>query len=518
MTHRPPRATRAIVLPVILALAALGCIENRRPSPECIASSEPTAPAAAQQFEPSLVYLDVSAYAYQPFLPWKQPDLVQWSGYGTAVGPYQILTTAWNVRDAADIKVRRHGRNAFLSATVDRVDYEANLALLSLDPNTAGLPLTPLTFTEAFEKDADVAAYWLTGAGQVKTSRGRLDRAEVENSTVSYARMLQLIVKETGTDAGRGRLFTMNNQPIGLACWADSDTGQTGLVPAETIRAFLADAADGPYQGFAAEGFEAEVLRDPTLRRHLNLPDDLTDGVYISKVHTLGTGSECLQPGDVLLAVNDQPIDAAGRFRHPLYEQLTYHTLITRLHAGDPVALTIWRDGQRTELTTTASNFPADRMLVPFYEYGRGPDYLVTAGYVFQRLTRPYLTMWGDDWSGKVPPHLYQYYRNRMFAPTDERPEIVLLSRVLPHPVNQGYHNLAMLVVKTVNGQPVRTLADLRDALTAENPTGLDVIEFEEHRPTLVIPRENRSLIDTQINQVYGIPNPERIHRRPNPD
>ena len=318
-----------LIVPSLLP-AMGGCIESQR---------DAATPDRARALEPSLVYLDVTAYSYEPFQPWKQPDLVQWIGYGAAVGPYQVITTAWNVRDAAFVKVRRHGQNAFITAEIEVVDYESNLCLLSLDPNSAGGPLAPLTFSDAFEEGADVTAYWLSGAGQVQTARGRLDRAEVQNSTVSYTRSLQLIAKETGKDSGRGRLFMVGGEPIGLACWADNNTGETGLIPGETILAFLADAADGQYAGFAAEGFEARVLRDPALRRYLEMPEDMTDGIYVSKVYTLGTGAEELKPGDVLLTINDQAIDAGGQFAHPVYRQLTYHYLLTRLHAGEPVQI-----------------------------------------------------------------------------------------------------------------------------------------------------------------------------------
>jgi len=496
-------STYALVIVTPLLLATAGCLESER--------GDNAAPDEARILEPSLVYLDVTAYSYEPFQPWKQPDLAQWTGYGAAVGPYQVLTTAWNVRDAAFVKVRRHGQNAFITAEIDVVDYESNLCLLSLDPNSAGAPLVPLTFSDNYEEGADVTAYWLSGAGQVQTARGQLDRAEVQNSTVSYTRSLQLIAKETGKDSGRGRLFMVGGEPVGLACWADNNTGETGLIPGETILAFLADAADGEYAGFAAEGFEAQVLRDPVLRRYLEMPDDLTDGIYVSKVYTLGTGAEKLKPGDVLLAINDQPIDAGGQFAHPVYRQLTYHYLLTRLHAGDPVRLSVWRDGRRMEMETQARNFSADEMLVPFYEHGYAPQYIITAGYVFQKLTRPYLTMWGDDWTGQVPPHLYQYYRNSMFSPTDERQDIVLLSRILPHPVNIGYHGLGMMVVKTINGRPIRSLADVQEVLQQSNPTGLDVVEFEEHRPTVVIPRDRLSEVNAQIAQIYGVDSLQRI-------
>ena len=58
---------------------------------------------------------------------------------------------------------------------------------------------------------------------------------------------------------------------------------------------------------------------------------------------------------------------------------------------------------------------------------------------MLQKLTRKYLAAWGQNWQGKVNPHLYHYYREMAFKPDDERQDIVILSRTLPAEINLGY-------------------------------------------------------------------------------
>ena len=120
-----------------------------------------------------------------------------------------------------------------------------------------------------------------------------------------------------------------------------------------------------------------------------------------------------------------------------------FHHLITSHKVGDDIVFDIWRDGAKQQLKVQAKNFDVGEMLVPYYEYGQQPEYVVTGGFVFQKLTRPYLTNWGKDWDGKVTPHLLHYLRDMAFKPTVQRREIVILSYVLPAQINLGYTDLA---------------------------------------------------------------------------
>src|SRR5207248_2944440 len=106
--------------------------------------------------------------------------------------------------------------------------------------------------------------------------------------------------------------------------------------------------------------------------------------------------------------------------------------------------------------------------------YDREPEYLITGGLVFQVLTDSFLQSWGPEWKQQAPFRL-NYYNQE--PPTDERPALVLLSQVLPDDYNIGYQDLHYLIVRKVNGQPVKRLADLRQALS-QPLNGFEVIEF----------------------------------------
>ena len=459
----------------------------------------------SEELKESLVYLNISAYAYNQMQPWKSADIVPKAGYGCAVGPYEVLTTAGNASDAAFIKARRYGQNEFIPAQVKVIDYESNLCLLQLDTEATGKPLAPLNFARDYQKGAELRSYWLSPAGHLTTGRGFLDKAKVYQSMTSYAKFLNYVAANISNTAAGARLYCMGEKPIGIACWADAAGKEAGLIPAETINHFLAGAREADYTGFGAVGFAAKTLLDPTMRNWLKMPEDLKNGVYVNKVYNLGTGSDILRQNDVILAIDGQSLNAYGRFFHEQFDRISYHHLITSRNTGDTITFDVWRDGKKQQLQSIIRNFKASEMLVPYYEYAKQPEYIITAGFVFQKLTRDYLQIWGDNWAGKVSPHLYHYYRDSSFEPTDQRSDIVILSYVLPANINLGYHGLGQMVVSKFNGREIRGLGDILEAQKLNPESMYDVVEFEHNYPTVVILRTQLQFADIAIARNYGI-------------
>ncbi len=458
----------------------------------------------------SIVYLEISSYGYDQIRPWKNTDVQQKSGVGCATGPYQVITPAWNLTDAKLIKAKVLGQNEYIPATIKIIDYEVDLALLELDPNAMKKPLKPLKFEDKFQRGAKLNYYWLNSSNEMTTGQGYMDRAELVHSTVSYTYFLNLIVTNTSQETSIGQVYCDGSTPAGISCWSKNTT-ETGLIPAVIINSFLARAKDGNYPGVPAVGFAAEALLDPTVRNYLKMPATMKNGVQVASVYNLGTGSESLKAGDVILAIDGKEIDAYGRLKHPAYDRITFHHLITSHKVGDNIVFDIWRDGSKQQLRVQAKNFDVDEMLIPYYEYGQQPEYVVTGGFVFQKLTRPFMTNWGKDWEGKVTPHLLHYFRDMAFKPTPQRKEIVILSYVLPAQINLGYTDLAQIVVSKFNGMPINRLSDIVRAQKLNPGAKYDVVEFELDNPTVVIPRQQLPQADAMIGTSYGIRKPVNV-------
>jgi S1-C subfamily serine protease len=457
----------------------------------------------SEKLKNSLVYVKISSYSYNQFQPWKQTDVQESSTYGCAVGPYKVLVTAYHIPDATFISIRINGRNEYIPATVEVVDYESNLCLLKLEPKELTRPLVPIKFSTSFKKGAEVESYWFSYKGHILSGRGFIDRAEVAKSTRSYAQFLNYIVSNASQRTSSGQVYFHNKKAIGIACWSDEQ--EAGLICAEVINHFLADAAKGKYEGFPQPGFHASRLIDPARRRYLKMPESLQNGIYVSDVYNLGTGSDELRRADVILKINGTSIDAYGRFKHSKFGLISFRHLIASGKVGETINFELWRDGKKQQLKVKARNFRASEMLVPYYEYDKQPEYVIIGGFILQKLTRDYLSARGEDWAGKADPHIYHYYRDLAYKPADERKDIVVLSYVLPAVVNLGYHGLSSIVVSKFNGKDITSIKDIIEAMQLNSDSKYHVIQFEHDNPVVVIPRENLDKIDAQIAQQYGI-------------
>ncbi|MEN6384019.1 MAG: hypothetical protein ABFD79_02355 [Phycisphaerales bacterium] len=459
----------------------------------------------SEKLKDSVVYLQVAYYGYEQYQPWKNVELSEGFAVGCAVDDNKVITIASSVANAAFLQARKADRNDYIPAKIVTLDYESNLALIELDSNSLGSDLLkPLKFNEKYVKGASLAFYWLSANGQMYNGRGFLDRVEVSGSSIFYSNTLTFVAAGISESTNLGQLYCLNDKPIGIASLSGKDK-EADIVPAEVINRFLDDAKDGQYNGIAMKGFVTSTLIDPAMRKYLKIPNDIHDGVYVADVFTIGTGSDVLKQGDVLLAVDDFAISPYGRYQHKKFGSLLFDNLITAKTAGEEITFEVWRDGKRQRLEAKTKRFAAADMLVPWYEFDTQPEYAVIGGCIFQKMTKSYLTGRGDDWQGKVEPHLYNYLVNDAFKPTPQRTDIVLLSYCMPANINIGYHQLSQLVVDKINGMKIRDMSDIPAAIASKPESKFIVIEFEMDKPAIVLDRGQLEAAGNSISQIYGI-------------
>jgi hypothetical protein len=288
-------------------------------------------------------------------------------------------------------------------------------------------------------------------------------------------------------------------------------TGKTGDntlsgIASPVIRQFLADAASGAYRGFPRAGVTWQDLGNPALRASLGLTSE-EGGIRLTRVLPHGSAFGVLQEGDVLLELAGVPLDAVGQFEHPLYRKMSFPLLFTEgHHPGDQLPLRILRNGERRTVALKLRAMLPDEDRVPPYNFGRGPDYAVYGGLVFQELSGPYLSTWGD-WTRRAPPRLLVAYDREGAEPTSERPRIVLLTSVLPDPANLGYQDLRDLIVSSINGVAIGDLDHLRKAF-ASPVGGFQVVEFLPGQAwcRIVLDAAEVKASAARVHAVYGVP------------
>jgi len=129
---------------------------------------------------------------------------------------------------------------------------------------------------------------------------------------------------------------------------------------------------------------------------------------------------------------------------------------------------------------------------------------MIYGGLVFTPLTLDYLHGWGRSYGQSAPRKLIHLAQDEY--PTAERRQVVVLSGVLAHSINQGYHSVAHQEVIGVNGHPIGSLADLKKEID-EGEGAFVVVELEGGRK-VVMNRQEVKKAEPEILATYGVANP----------
>ena len=460
-----------------------------------------------------IVSVRVTGQDWNVRAPWEK--LPPWTRVlsGVVVPGQRILVASTAFGNHVLVEAQKLGSDERSPARLALVDQEGPLALVAVDDPEFWKDLEPLPLTKTAPTEGSVTIHRWQRSGLLDSYPGTLRQIRSGRHGLSQTSLLTLEVATSAEGLGESEPVISDGQVAGLLTGRQGDTFVALASP--VLAQFLEGAVAGDWRGFARAGLAWEDLTNPALRGALGLrPGE--SGVRILRVAPNGSAGGILHKGDVVLELDGVRIDATGRYEHPLYGRMLFAQLFADTRRpGETMKVKVLRAGERLELT-----LPLRRMLptddkVPPYQFGRGPDYVIAGGLVFQELTRPYLGAYGD-WTRRAPPRLTVALDREGQESDPEWPRIVLLSSVLPDAANLGYQDLRDLIVEKVNGRRIGSLDQLRQAIA--NPTGpYHVIELlpgqGARRVVIGVDEAKRSV--ARLQKAYGVPNMDSAEAQP---
>jgi len=464
---------------------------------------------ARQAFETGIVGLTVSAQGWDQDRPWAKGAPQSRMALATVVeGPY-LLTTAQMVSDATLIEVEKLGGSVRVPARVVLADPEIDLALLGVDAPKFFDDLKPVPLATAVPTEGAVQSVrWRLR--QIEASTSRVSRIETQVTALGGLEHPFLLVTTDLRGGGWAEPVFGDGRFLGLTVSQDDQVAR--VLPVDIINNFLAMArGPKPYPGFASFGLRWQINEDPVLTASLRLPGD-PRGVLVTGATWGGSACGVFRPRDLLLSLDGHDIDASGYYRHPRYGLLRFTTITTDGHrAGETIKAEVWREGKvlKLDLPLKAAHTPGD--LIPDRVPEQPPPYLVAGGLVLRELDGSYLRSWGDDWRRKAPIRLQLRY---WLDSKDQEPgarRIVILSSVLPHAYNIGYHGLSDVAVTEINGRKVDSIAAAEEAL--KHPEGdfhRLVLEPNGQMAQVILDARTFDAATTEILESYRVPDSGR--------
>ncbi|MBS0366957.1 MAG: trypsin-like peptidase domain-containing protein [Proteobacteria bacterium] len=435
------------------------------PSPSPAPAPTDTSPGAPSQAVENAV-VKVFSTMLRPDLarPWAKQAPTEVSGSGVVIEGHRILTNAHVVSYASQVQIQANQAGDKLSATVEAVAPGIDLAVLKLDDPAFFRTHAPLPRATALPhiKDAVLAYGFPTGGASLSITKGIVSRIEFVpyNYGTSGVRVQIDAPINPGNSGGPA---VVGERMIGLTFSHLRNAENIGyIIPNEEIELFLKAVADGHLDGKPALYLDLQTLENPALRDYLKLPAG-SSGVVVG--HVLDERQAVLHPLDVITQIGDHAVDDQGMVRVDADLRLFFTYEAQKVAHNGVVPLTVIRGGKVIKVDVPVVAHRAQ--LVPSLE-GQYPSYFIYGPLVFTRATQEFL--------GLIGAHQNLLY-GMLFggsplltrlgdAPQPERSELVLIpSPLFPHSLSKGYSDPAGMVVRTVNGTPIRSLAHLVEVL-----------------------------------------------------
>jgi S1-C subfamily serine protease len=466
------------------------------------------AQSSVQPRQLSLVRVNVTNQGYDYFRPWQKRAPFSKRALGAVMSEGRVLVTADLVADQNYVELERAETGDKMAASVEVVDYEANLALIQPQDKNFLKGLAPLELTNDTVVGDRLSALQLEQTGALVVTEGLVTAVQVTRypSDVGQFLTYRVSISLQYRDNSYTVPLLKNNKLAGLLLRYDPRSQLMDVIPAPIITHFLKDAAKPKYAGFPTLGFDYFPTRDPQLRKFAGETGNF-GGVYVTGIEP-GTAVERagLKTGDIISGIDGSDLDQNGNYVDPLYKKLDFTNLLTaRAYTGETVPFKVQRQGKPIQLQVTLEHRAADDFVVPPYSHDESPKYYVLGGLIFQELSRQYLREWGANWAKDAPQRFVylDHFQWELF-PAGNR-HVVILSQVLPVDGTIGYEDDGYLTVTKVNGKEVHSLNDLAEAVKTPLD-GFYKIETVEDPKLICLDAGQARADEPALHGSYGIP------------
>jgi S1-C subfamily serine protease len=480
--------------------------------PETTPAAKPAPPtpatASTNTVENSVVKVFSTIRFPDHFKPWTKRAPMQVTGSGVVIRGKRILSNAHVVLYASQVQVQANQAGDKISATVEALAPDVDLAVLKLDDESFFDTHPPLARATALPdvRDSVMVYGYPEGGSSLSVTKGIVSRIEFVPSAFR-AGILWIQIDAAVNPGNSGGPAVAADKMIGLTFSRLDGADNIGyIIPNEEVDLFLKDIADGRYDGKPGMFEELQTLENPALRSFLKL-DKSVEGIVVHRPADTSTNYP-LHEWDVITRIGDLPIDVEGDIKAGPNLRVRFQYMIQKLGTNGIVPLTVVRAGKEIhlDLPVTARR-PS---IMPSLE-GTYPSYFIYGPLVFSSASLEFIAALRK---GELSQHVLGQLGaggSPLLKRVGEPPAfpgenlVVVSSPLFPHKLAKGYSNPVAQVVQWVNGTRIRNLQHLvtvlRDAKGDFVTFDFDLRGFE----TFVFPRREMVAATDEILNDNGI-------------
>ncbi|TGK83261.1 serine protease [Leptospira noumeaensis] len=453
------------------------------------------------EIKKSVVQIRVFSQAKDPFSPWISSGISASTGSGFLITKNRILTNAHVVSNAKFMEAQRNNQTEWYELKVLFVAHDCDLALLEVpDPefykDSNFLELGDLP---ELASPVDIIGYPI-GGSKISVSRGIVSR--IEQSTYAHSQIDSHLVVQVDAAINPGNSggpALQNGKVVGVAFQASTKGENIGyIIPTGVIQHFLKDIEDGTYHGYVELGIQTQPSYSESHRKFYEIPPSV-EGVFVTKVLKAGSADGFLKPGDYLTAIDGKKIGRNGNLLET--GSIDFLELVDNKFAGEEIQFDLIRNKKKINVKFPAKKMP--QMDNQRSRYGVNYDYLLFGGLVFQTVNRDLLETWsknGQTQGGSLL--VYRFYDATTLS--DGATEDVVLYRKLPHPNNSNSDFYLNMVVESLNGTKVQSLAHFKELLGSSKEKTIK-IQFYGIQLPMILDKEESERADLEIKKTYHL-------------
>jgi S1-C subfamily serine protease len=433
-------------------------------------------------------------------VPWNPGESTSGMGSGFIIADQRILTNAHVVSNARFISVEKEGDSSRYEARVKFIAHDCDLAMLEVLDRDFFKETSNLQLGAVPALDSTVVVFgYPIGGERLSVTRGivsRIDYRVYAHSGVDSHLAIQI---DAAINPGNsGGPVIQNGAVVGVAFQGFSGMVAQNvgyMIPVPVIARFMQDVTDGHYDRYVDIGIQFFPLINPTYRRALGLkPGDF--GVMVSEVLQAGAAYGTLETQDVLLTIDGRHIFSDGRVDMD-NDRLLLNEVVERKFKGDQVTLDILRQGRKMTVSMTLTTpWP---YLAQARQYDVQPRFVLFGGLVFQPLSSSFYSVLRTK-SVNLRYHYAQFLDKELYL---EHPEVVVISKILPDPINVHLNRFVLTIVDQINGEKVKTLEDVAAAFA--EPSEFYVIQVVGDPQPLVLEGQAAAEARRRILEHYGV-------------
>jgi S1-C subfamily serine protease len=442
--------------------------------------------------------------------PWNAGIIARGIGAGFVIDGNRIMTNAHVVSNSRYLTVERDGDPNKYPAKVEFVAHDCDLALISVAAPNFFKNMLPLKFGGIPELESVVSAYGFPlGGERMSVTTGIVSRIDFQLYThSSIDQHLAIQISAQINPGNSGGPVMQNTKVVGVAFQGysgDVAQGVAYMIPTPVIQRFLKDISDSRYDKYVDLGLTYSKLQNPAQRHFLGLKDD-DRGVLVNTVVLAGPCGKALRAGDVLIAIDDHPIASDANVELE-GERVEMPEVVERKFKGDKVKLDIIRD--KAPVSVNVELDTVKPYLIQGHSYDARPRYVLYGGLLFQPLNLELMESYQA--ADLRLRHFFDFFvLDQIYL---EHPEVIILTNILPDPINSYLGPYRGGIVDDVNGKKIRTLADLAKAFS--DPADRFVVNLIGDGPPLVLDRKEVEGARERIKTRYTVTKEENLDEHP---